>query len=372
MEAGDEKDEAKEIVSKYRDPRFPTALGGVEAFSKRIRKSKEKVKDVLSGFPGYSRHVPVRKNFPRGRIFTTGPYHQFHADLMDMSQYAGDNDGYKYVFVCIDAFSKKCWVRVMKSKTAESAVKVFSDVLKTLPMLPHSFYSDQGSEFKGAFKTFLTSKNIKQQMSKDKDIKSAIAERVIRTLKGKLFRYFTIENTRRYVDVLQDVCSNYNKSFNSAIGAAPDDVGFHNVKTVFDRLYMGKRGARYPGIGFTRKSKKHKFKVSDHVRIKKSKSPFEKGYTPTTSEEIFQIKTVVNRNPVVYRIVDMNREDIVGTFYEQELIPAKPPSDDDLYLIDKILKTRKVRGGKKEYFVSYVGWPKSFNSWIPETDVVNL
>ena len=44
------------------------------------------------------------------------------------------------------------------------------------------------------------------------DTKAAIVERVDRTLKNKMYRYFRAENTFRYLDVLQDLVESYNNT----------------------------------------------------------------------------------------------------------------------------------------------------------------
>jgi hypothetical protein len=46
---------------------------------------------------------------------------------------------------------------------------------------------------------------------------------------------------------------------------------------------------------------------------------FSKGFTPNFSEEIFFIKQVILRRPVVYRLVDLAGEEIKGVFYEKEV-----------------------------------------------------
>ena len=62
-----------------------------------------------------------------------------------------------------------------------------------------------------------------------------------------------------------------------------------------------------------------KFKIGDIVRISKYKNIFAKGYTPNWSEEVFVIKKVKNTVPWTYIISDLNGEEIVGTFYGNEL-----------------------------------------------------
>lgn len=118
-----------------------------------------------------------------------------------------------------------------------------------------------------------------------------------------------------------------------------------------------------------------KFKIGDKVRINKYKSIFAKGYLPNYTTEIFLINEVITNNntfnsdkfindPVtVYKLKDLNNEEIKGIFYEQELTLFD--KQDDIYKIEKIIKTRK-RNGKIEKFVKWKGYPNSFNSWISE------
>src|SRR5579859_1398753 len=363
--------EQKSIIAKYKDPKFPTSLGGVHAFSKRLGKPVERVRDVLSGVEGYVRHVPVRRHYPRGRVFVSGPFSQFHTDLISMEEFNKENRGYKYIFVLIDAFSKRCWLVPLKDKSSGSTARAFHKIVREeLPFAPYSVYSDQGSEYKKEFSQLLKQLDVKQYMSKDKDIKSSIAERVIRTIKGKIFKYFTLENTREYISVLDLICDNYNNSYNSAIGMTPNEVGFHNVKRVFDNLYMGR--GRYGKIQFDEHHVKSKFKfdVGDHVRLTKSKSVFDKAYQPNVSIEVFKIARRIPRTPVVYRLVDLQDDEIMGTFYEQELVRSKRPSSKDLHTIDKILRRRTGKNGVREVLVSYLGWPKSFNAWIKESSII--
>ena len=82
-------------------------------------------------------------------------------------------------------------------------------------------------------------------------------------------------------------------------------------------------------------------------------------------EEIFAIYDRYPTYPVTYGLRDLAGEDIKGKFYEQE-IQKVVKSDDDVYEVEKILKTRK-RGGKIESYVKWKGYPDKLNSWV--TDV---
>ena len=112
--------------------------------------------------------------------------------------------------------------------------------------------------------------------------------------------------------------------------------------------------------------KNNKFKVGDKVRISKYKGTFDKGYLPNWTTELFTISKVLDTNPVTYKIVDENKEEIEGIFYEHELVKFNKQDSD--YEVEKILKTR-IRNKKKEYFVKWVGYPNEMNSWIPEENL---
>jgi hypothetical protein len=76
---------------------------------------------------------------------------------------------------------------------------------------------------------------------------------------------------------------------------------------------------------------------------------FQKGYLPNWTEEIFEIAEKHPTYPMTYGLKDLAGEDIKGKFYEQEI--QKVVKTDDVYEIEKILKTRK-RGVKSNTSLS--------------------
>ena len=79
-----------------------------------------------------------------------------------------------------------------------------------------------------------------------------------------------------------------------------------------------------------------KFKIGDHVRIPKYKNIFAKGYAPNWSEEDFIISKIKNTVPWP-NVIDLNGEEIIGTFYEKELQKANRKE----FRIEKVIKKRK-------------------------------
>jgi len=64
---------------------------------------------------------------------------------------------------------------------------------------------------------------------------------------------------------------------------------------------------------------KPKFNVGDRVRIHSYKTKFDKGSKANWTKEIFVINDVRHTNPITYKVKDVNGEDIIGSFYSQEL-----------------------------------------------------
>jgi len=174
-------------------------------------------------------------------------------------------------------------------------------------------------------------------------------------MKEKMFKYFTANNTRKYVDVLDNMVGIYNNTRHSSIKMSPIKASMKkNETTVWRNLY----GGLHP-----EPPEKPKFSVGDKVRISKYKHIFEKGYTPRWTEEIFSISQVQYTDPPTYKIADYNGEEIQGSFYEQEL----QKTTQEIYRIEKITRKR----GKK-LFVKWLGYPESFNSWVDNETLIDL
>ena len=132
--------------------------------------------------------------------------------------------------------------------------------------------------------------------------KSVVAERFIRTLKNKIYKYMTAISKIVYIDKLDDIVNKYNNTHHSTIKVKPIDV----------------KPNTYIDSNKEINNKDPKFKIGDIVRISKHKNIFAKGYVPNQSEEVFKIKKVKNTLPWTYIISDLKDEEIVGTFYKKK------------------------------------------------------
>jgi hypothetical protein len=77
----------------------------------------------------YSLQRPLKRSFKRNKVIVKGVDDQWDVDLMDMTKFAKYNNGYNFILVVIDIFSKYVWLRPLKDKKGESVSKALKDVL---------------------------------------------------------------------------------------------------------------------------------------------------------------------------------------------------------------------------------------------------
>ena len=183
-------------------------------------------------------------------------------------------------------------------------------------------------------------------------------ERFNRTLKERMYRAFTANNSYEYVTLLPDLVDSYNDSVHRSIGLAPSQVSWKNDAQVWKRLYGGKRT----------KTKTFALKVVDWVRLSKARRTFKKGYLPGWTEEVFRIRSRrLDRIQVpVYKLKEYDDTWVQGTFYEPELQKVRV-SLDDFFRVEKILKRRG-----QQVYVQWKGWPTKYNSWIAKSALVPI
>lgn len=297
-------------------------------------------------------HRASRKNYPRRRVELKGLNDLWQIDLAKMIPYASSNQGYKYILMCINAFSKYGWCKPLKSKGRFEIVKAVQSILQsTTP--PKLIQTDRGTEFFNVdFKRLMEKYKIKHYSSFSK-LKASIVERWIRTIKSNLWKQFNLRGNYRWSDIIQSVVQKYNAQKHSVIKMAPKDVTRSHEKKLL-AIFQGLQ-RKMPLLD------KMKFKEGDLVRVSKNKMIFEKGYTPNWSTELFKIVSVHRTNPITYAIRDLHNETIMGRFYTEELQKANIK---DVYLVEKVLRRR----GNK-ILVKWLGFGENENSWVNKKDL---
>ena len=285
------------------------------------------------------------------------------ADLVDMQAFSEFNEGIKYLLAIIDVFSKFGWMVPLKDKTGKSVATALKGVFTDRQ--PEKMWVDKGKEFYNR-----DVQKLVELYSTENEEKSSIVERWNRTMKEKMWKYFSANSTNKYIDILDGLVDQYNNTKHSSIKMTPVEASEKkNENIVYMNLYPDHERGR-ERRGESRRSKASslspvhpKFAIGDRVRIAKKKKTFEKGYTPNWTEEIFTISKVQYTSPITYKITDYNEEEIQGTFYEQEL----QKTSQEIYRIEKVIKK-----GKTKSLVKWKGYSDEFNSWVDNKDLVKI
>ncbi|XP_065645676.1 uncharacterized protein LOC136076135 [Hydra vulgaris] len=134
-------------------------------------------------------------------------------------------------------------------------------------------------------------------------------------MKEKMFKYFSANSTRKYIDVLDEMVNKYNNTRHSSIKMTPVKASDEKNKNI--------------------------------VWLNLNENARSESYT----------------DPPTYKIADNNGEEIQGTFYEQEL----QKTNQEIFRIEKVI--RKL---KNKSLVKWYGYPESFNSWIDNKELIDL
>ena len=318
----------------------------------------------------YTLHRQSRKKFKRRQILSPKPSVILASDIAEMRPLAKYNNGINYILVFVDAFSRYAQVIPSKRKDASSMLSAFKSIFDK-DVNPYKNVSrvhvDRGGEYYNSkLQAYLKEKGIKLYSVHSQETKSAIAERFIRTLKSLIFKYMSAHNTRKYIDVLPKIVESYNQTQHRSLkGLAPIEAHQMTRPCQYNALF---RKMHYIRQGNDRKCITSLLDVGDNVRLTGAwrNDKISKGFKIQNTEEIFTVSSVnTDHYPLTYRVKDLNNEAVQGVFYREELIPVTLP---DYFPV--IVKKKRVLRGKKQLYVSWVGYPKSNDTWIDEGDIV--
>lgn len=297
------EDKIKALEAAYKDPAL--GLGGAQSFYKKV---KDKIAGLtLANVKEWMNQQEVNQVMqPRNRTYhsfvVNGPLEQFQIDLIYMPK-SWHNNNYKYVFACVDVFSKKAEMVAMKDKDKKTSTKAFELILKRMG-IPKTIYSDQGKEFDNKeFNDLLNKHNIQIIFALDH---APFVESFNRTMKNRLYKYMALHQTDNWVKAMDKVLDAYNNTPHSATGVAPNDVNENNELDIFARLKSKAKTKTYEPI-----------KEGDTVRIP-VKHKVKKGYKQQWSYELHLVDE--NQGGGVYLV-------------DGELYPRK-----ELQLVRKVVK----------------------------------
>ena len=411
--------------------------------------SRHQIQKFLSSEDTHTLNKEVRGKFRTNNIEVTPTVQIFEFDLADLSKYTSHNDGFRYLCGGIESFSRKLFVRPLKTKSGREIVAALQDIFTKTSEKPRTIRSDRGSEFTNAtVSAFLKEQQIGQTFTSNLS-QAAFIERCWKSIKKRMTKYMQDKRTLRYIDVLDDLVEGYNNTYHTAIGMTPNEAysSTNKMKVEYNQLLersrrMKKKKTKSPveenrniamkeesnngddhggdgggdggGEVGGRGNEKHggavggagdatttggshdnetnrpqtkslnlvqipkkisyKFPIGASVRISKRPEKLSNEYREKWMKEIFYIHSRRLRDGIpVYKLKDAKDEVLFGSFYTAELQHVGEPKASKLYDIKEVLKERTVKDAKgkkkREFFVSFVGFPRKFNQWIPEQDI---
>lgn len=361
----------KYLEDIYYNPSHPAGFTSSDKLYRWLQKNGEYkptrkyIKSWLKSIETYALHREVKRKFPRNRVYVSAIDEQWDVDLMDLANISKHNDGFKYVLVCIDIFSRYARIQALKSKKGLDIIEAFKTIFAH-GKKPLRLRTDKGGEFTNrATEGFLKDNKILHMTTQTTEIKASYAERLIKTLKARIYRYLTHKQTNRYIDTLSGLVHGYNNVYHRGIKMPPAQVTEENQGQLWFEQYAE------PLMMSAGRKTKPKYKGGMLVRISHVRGLFDREFSQRWTGELFRIVQVMTKNRIpMYKLQDYTGEDIQGYFYAQELQEAVI-DENQPYKIDKILKTRK-RGGDKQYFVSWLYWPSKYNSWVSEAQMTPI
>ena len=168
-------------------------------------------------------HRQIIRKFKRRKVYSSFRDNIWGVDLADMRSLSKHNKGIMYLLCVIDTFSKYAWFFPLKDKRGITIVNAFREIISK-GRKPNKIWVNQGDEFyNNLFKRFLKTNSI-EMYSTYNEGKSVVAERFIRTLENKIFKYMTAASKNVYFDVLDSVVNKCNNTVYRRIEMKPIDV----------------------------------------------------------------------------------------------------------------------------------------------------
>ena len=220
-----------------------------------------------------------------------------------MESLSSKNKNVEYLLCVMDVFNKYAWVKPLKDKKGKTVPNAFIEIVNESNRKPNKLWVGKGREFYNKLMQDWLDNSDVLMYSTHNEGNSVIAEKFIETLKYKIYKKMTANDSKSDLPYLNKLVDQYNTTYHHSIGKKPINADYSTFTEKMKTF-----------------SKAPKFKVHERVRISKYKNIFSKGYTENWSREIFIIDSVLKTNPWTYKIKDLNGEKVIGSFYEKELL----------------------------------------------------
>ena len=279
------------------------------------------------------------------------------------------NDGIEYLLCAIDVWSRRAWVRPMRSKTGAETLDTLRRLVEEIEgCWPHkrilAIVSDQGTEFMNApVQQYLRQKGIRFWPSYSFN-KAPHVERFQQTLKKYIYSYMTQQETYRYVDKLDAIMETYNNRPHRSLGYMTPMFAEREMSQQMVALMANKRYQEAADH-----ADRPKLAVGNRVRKWMGKGAFKKGHEERFSRTMYEVVEVLTNLPRTrYRIKNMDTGKMVKRRYLAEQLQRLTG---DVYKVKEVKRGRvHMINGRRHLLVEFKYFPSKLY-WIPETDITH-
>ena len=270
---------------------------------------------------------PYRK--PHRYLPIYGKPNSYQMDLAFLPKFKRQNKGHWVLMVVININTRYLVVIALKDKTQSSLVKGFERVLKDTRI--EHLATDKEAGLGHRFITTLEKNDVSHYYVDH----AWRAERVIRTIKGRLNKMMEYKQSVKWIDVIDDVVENYNSTVHSSIGIAPKNVGRKEEQRII-------KEAQAKTVGIVGKLD---IEVGDKVRIGNPKKLFEKegkGY----SDKVY---TVVEVDKLRVKLKDENGNVVRKRYLPYQLLEIEDVEARTGSKVDEVRKEegRRITGERR-------------------------
>ena len=323
MKMTEKKKCLKDLELNYSNPSHPISFAGISAIRRHYKNilSVAEIESFLSKNKHYIRYKEAKKPKVRNPTYAYHKLYQLQLDLIEILNVKKVNGNYGYILSCIDTFSRKGYLRLLKRKTAEEFLEGFKSILNECGGNPYSVASDRGKEMDNhKFRRLCLERNIKVIFC-DTSVHAAVVERFNGTIQKRIYKWCAANNTLSFYTHLREILDGYNAAHHRTINCSPNFAN-REENAWFVRMNQEKVYSKVKRV------KKVKFRPGQIVQISLQKNKlYSRGYSPKFSNEQFIVHKVHQRLPIpLYELSD-GKQVLKGLFYGSEITASEHNQD---------------------------------------------
>lgn len=308
------------ILKTYRDYYYPSISKLYNILKKKY--TIQQIKDVISKEETYQLHNKNTqfKNL-QGNIVSFAENQFWNCDIIDLQNLYKTNKGNRYILIVVDIFTRYCYAEPLTNKNSDTVLNAFKVICnKKSNSYPDILISDNGSEFiSNIFQKYLKDHQIiHKTFPPGTHTTLGIIDRLCKTIKNNIFKYFTENETTTYIDVLDDIIQTYNLTPHTSLnGLSPyeaQDIEHKDMLRIMNQIKYNQN-----------MNISDKLNIGDLVRKKLKKTTYDKGYKQQWSKRIYNVVEISNMTVTLDNGDDVKITDIQKVEKPNE---NKPPKKD--------------------------------------------